>query len=58
MNVSPSLFLKLTAILVIFFGLVQYLTEGFARIFSPTDDHYPETGVQPYDSEPYAAPKS
>lgn len=58
MNVSPSLFLKLTAILVTFFALVQYLTEGFARIFSPTDDHYPETGVQPFDSEPYAAPKS
>ncbi|PSF39580.1 isochorismate synthase [Aphanothece hegewaldii CCALA 016] len=38
--------------------MVQYLTEGFARIFSPTDDHYPETGVQPFDSEPYATPKS
>ncbi len=38
--------------------LVQYLTEGFARIFSPSDDEYPEIGVQPYDSEPYIVPES
>lgn len=57
MNVSPSLFLNLTRFFVKVFGLVQYLTEGFARIFSPTDDHYPETGVQPFDSEPYAVRK-
>lgn len=58
MNVSPNLFLSLTNTFVKLFGLVQYLTEGFARIFSPTDDHYPETGVQPFDSEPYATPKN
>lgn len=26
----------------------QYLLEGFARIFSPTDDAYPVIGFQPY----------
>lgn len=32
-------------------GIVQYLTEGFARIFSPTDDRYPVIGVQPFEGE-------
>ena len=31
--------------------VVQYLTEGFLRIFSPTDDEYPAIGVQPFDGE-------
>lgn len=57
MNVSPSLFLKLTSLLIGWFSLVQYLAEGFARIFSPIDDQYPETGVQPFDSEPYIVHK-
>ncbi|MGK7944313.1 MAG: isochorismate synthase [Microcystaceae cyanobacterium] len=39
-------------------NLVQYITEGFARIFSPSDDEYPEVGVQPFDSEPYAPSES
>jgi len=29
-------------------NIVQYLTEGFLRIFSPTDDEYPAIGVQPF----------
>lgn len=36
--------------------LVQYLTEGFARIFSPNRDEYPEVGDQPFDAEPYHTP--
>ncbi|MEA5535977.1 isochorismate synthase [Crocosphaera sp. XPORK-15E] len=32
---------------------VQYITEGFARIFSPAKDDYSEMGVQPFDCEPY-----
>jgi hypothetical protein len=32
---------------------VQYITEGFARIFGPNDDEYPSTGVQPYEGDPY-----
>jgi hypothetical protein len=36
---------------------VQYLTEAFARIFSPTKDEYPDVGMQPFDAEPYQAPK-
>lgn len=31
---------------------IQYLTEGVARIFSPSTDEYPETGVQPFEGEP------
>ncbi|GCL60157.1 hypothetical protein NIES3807_33380 [Microcystis aeruginosa NIES-3807] len=39
-------------------NFVQYLTEAFARIFSPNNDEYPDVGMQPFDSEPYHAPKS
>ena len=28
--------------------VVQYLTEGFLRIFSPIDDEYPAIGIQPF----------
>ncbi|AKE64341.1 hypothetical protein NIES3806_20700 [Microcystis aeruginosa NIES-3806] len=38
-------------------NFVQYLTEAFARIFSPSNDEYPDVGMQPFDSEPYHAPK-
>lgn len=36
-----------------FQALLQYLSEAVARIFSPRDDDYPATGVQPYTGEPY-----
>jgi hypothetical protein len=32
---------------------VQYFTEGFARIFGPSQDEYPEVGVQPFESDTY-----
>ncbi|ACK73477.1 hypothetical protein PCC7424_5126 [Gloeothece citriformis PCC 7424] len=35
--------------------LVQYLAEGFARIFGPNDDEYPEIGTQPFEGDPYQA---
>ena len=34
-------------------NIIQYITEGFARIFSPTDDEYPATGIQPFEGEEY-----
>lgn len=34
-------------------NILQYLSEGVARIFSPTDDEYPLIGVQPFAGEPY-----
>ncbi len=33
--------------------MMQYLTEAFARIFSPSDDQYPNIGVQPFYGEIY-----
>ena len=33
--------------------IIQYIAEGFARIFSPTDDEYPAVGVQPFEGEEY-----
>ncbi|MCU0517561.1 MAG: hypothetical protein MUC60_12010 [Oscillatoria sp. Prado101] len=32
---------------------MQYVMAAAARIFSPTDDKYPEVGVQPFEGEPY-----
>lgn len=34
-------------------GMIQYISEAVARIFSPSDDAYPVTGVQPFDGDPY-----
>lgn len=31
----------------------RFLSEAFARIFSPTDDMYPAIGVQPFSGDPY-----
>lgn len=36
-----------------FNNTMVYLSEGFARIFGPTDDHYPRIGVQPFEGDPY-----
>jgi hypothetical protein len=33
---------------------LRYISEAVSRIFSPSDDHYPETGIQPFDGEPYS----
>ncbi len=32
---------------------VQSILKGVARIFQPTDDDYPKTGVQPFEGEAY-----
>ncbi len=32
---------------------VQSILKGVARIFQPTDDNYPNTGVQPFEGEAY-----
>ncbi|MGL5875972.1 MAG: hypothetical protein ACRC2R_27045 [Xenococcaceae cyanobacterium] len=32
--------------------VVRYITSGATRIFSPNDDDYPATGVQPFEGEP------
>jgi hypothetical protein len=34
---------------------IDYLTDGFARIFGPSKDEYPEVGVQPFESDTYIA---
>ena len=31
--------------------LIRYMSEAVTRIFSPTDDQYPETGVQPFEGD-------
>lgn len=31
--------------------VVTYISSAASRIFSPRDDNYPETGVQPFDGD-------
>lgn len=30
---------------------IQYLWNGVSRLFQPTEDDYPKTGVQPFEGE-------
>ncbi|MBE9214144.1 hypothetical protein IQ247_15965 [Plectonema cf. radiosum LEGE 06105] len=32
--------------------LINLTTNGVTRIFSPSDDDYPKSGVQPYEGDP------
>jgi hypothetical protein len=32
--------------------VIGYLSGAVSRIFGPTDDDYPATGVQPYEGDP------
>lgn len=38
-------------------GLIKYISEAVSRIFGPSDDAYPPTGVQPFEGEPYKGSK-
>ncbi|MBV6626917.1 MAG: hypothetical protein KI793_28925 [Rivularia sp. (in: Bacteria)] len=31
--------------------LIDFTTNGISRIFSPSDDDYPKSGVQPYEGD-------
>lgn len=31
---------------------IQYLSEAVGRIFAPSDDHYPATGIVPFLGDP------
>ncbi|MFM7447424.1 MAG: hypothetical protein ACKO24_02355 [Leptolyngbyaceae cyanobacterium] len=31
---------------------IQYVSGAMSRIFGPTDDQYPETGVTPFEGDP------
>lgn len=42
----------------IFDGVVQYISGAVVRIFSPTDDSYPTTGVQPFEGSPFDESRS
>jgi hypothetical protein len=34
-------------------SVTQYISEAVVRIFGPSDDAYPVTGVQPFSGEPF-----
>lgn len=33
--------------------LFQYIWDGVSRIFTPSDDEYPDSGVQPFEGDPF-----
>ncbi|WP_307785971.1 isochorismate synthase [Okeania sp. KiyG1] len=35
---------------------VVYISEAISRIFGPSDDMYPMTGVNPFEGDPYRGP--
>jgi hypothetical protein len=37
----------------LFDSISQYISEAVARIFGPSDDAYPVTGVQPFSGDPF-----
>ncbi|MBK1987049.1 nicotinate phosphoribosyltransferase [Sphaerospermopsis aphanizomenoides BCCUSP55] len=39
-------------------SMIQFLSEAFMRIFSPTDDAYPVIGFQPFTGIPYKRGKA
>jgi hypothetical protein len=41
-----------------FDNVIQYISGAVSRIFAPSDDAYPNTGVQPFDGEPNRRPHS
>lgn len=32
--------------------VIRYISGAVTRIFGPTDDNYPATGVQPFEGDP------
>jgi len=32
--------------------IIRYISSAAIRTFSPSDDHYPPTGVQPFEGDP------
>lgn len=34
-------------------SILQYISEAAARIFGPSDDAYPNIGMQPFTGEPH-----
>ncbi|MEA5505855.1 hypothetical protein VB735_22615 [Halotia wernerae UHCC 0503] len=41
------------AISKIISSITQYISEAAMRIFKPTDDAYPNSGVQPFTGDPH-----
>ncbi|MEG4116126.1 isochorismate synthase [Microcoleus sp. N9_B4] len=37
---------------------MRYVSEAAVRIFSPSDDNYPNSGVQPFEGKPSKSAKS
>jgi hypothetical protein len=54
MKIAARIFTVSMTVTHLFEQTMRYLSEGTSRLFSPTNDDYPLTGVQPFDGEPYS----
>jgi hypothetical protein len=52
MSIKRSLQKVIHTIEIIPQRAIQYIASAATRIFSPTDDDYPATGVQPFEGDP------
>jgi hypothetical protein len=52
MSIRTSLQKIIHAVEIIPQQIIQYIASAATRIFSPTDDNYPETGIQPFEGDP------
>lgn len=52
MSISRIARQKIQSITNIFQQLINYISGAVNRIFSPRDDDYPVTGVQPFEGDP------
>lgn len=34
-------------------NMIRFISEAVGGIFAPSHDHYPATGIQPFDGETY-----
>lgn len=54
MKIAAKMFTISMSMTRLFGASMRYLSEGTNRLFSPTTDDYPLTGVQPFEGEPYS----
>lgn len=38
-------------------NIIQYIWDGISKLIAPSDNNYPQTGVQPYTGDPCKNPE-
>ncbi|MBF2051601.1 hypothetical protein HJG54_28935 [Leptolyngbya sp. NK1-12] len=52
MSIKSQLQKLLTTLETVPQQVIRYISSAVARVFSPNDDDYPKTGVQPFKGDP------